>query len=33
MKRIYRTYVDIGVVQLATNIKCTYCGENGNNMI
>lgn len=27
MKRIYRTYKDTEVVQLATNIKCPYCGE------
>lgn len=26
MKRIYRTYEDTEVVQLATNIKCPYCG-------
>lgn len=27
MKRIYRTYEDTEVVQLATNIECPYCGR------
>ena len=26
MKKIYRTYEDTEVVQLATNVKCPYCG-------
>lgn len=27
MKEIYRTYEDTEVVELATNIKCPYCGN------
>ena len=27
MKEIYRYYEDTEVVQLATNIKCPYCGR------